>query len=70
MVCNLELSYLIMSLAEAAFKKMSEYEVMTLTLDYQAKFSLTLANIADLKSDFGRLELILSNDKSGTPMLG
>ena len=40
-----------MSLTEAALKKMSKNEVIALTLEYQAKFNLTLANITDLKSD-------------------
>ena len=49
-----------MSLTEAALKKMRKDEVIALTLEYQAKFNLTLTNIADLKSDFRWLELELS----------
>ena len=45
-VSNLELCCLIMSLTKAALKKMSEDEVI----------ALTVASIADLKSDFRRLE--------------
>ena len=45
-----------MSLTEVTLRKMSKDEVIALTLDYQAKFNSTLANIVDLKSDFGRLE--------------
>ena len=36
---------------------MSKDEAIALTLDYLAKFNSTLVNIADLKPDFGRLEL-------------
>ena len=49
-----------MSLTEAALKKMSKDEVLALTLEYQAKFNSTVANIADLKSDFRRLESEIS----------
>ena len=49
-----------MSLTESALKKMIKDEVIALTLEYQAKFSLTLANIADLKSSVRRLESELS----------
>ena len=49
-----------MSLTEAALKKMSKDEVIALTLEYQAKFNSTVASIADLKSDFRRLESELS----------
>ena len=35
---------------------MSKDEVIALTLEYQAKFNSTVASIADLKSDFRRLE--------------
>ena len=53
-----------MSLTEAALKKMSKDEVIALTLEYQAKFNLTVASIADLKSDFRRLESELSISRS------
>ena len=53
-----------MSLTEAARKKMSKDEVIALTLEYQAKFSSTVASIADLKSDFRRLESELSISRS------
>ena len=46
-VSNLELCCLIMLLTEVPFKKMSKDEVKSLTLDYQAKFNSTLANIKD-----------------------
>ena len=49
---------------EAALKKMSKYEVIALTLDYQAKFNSILANIADLKSNFGRFETELFISKA------
>ena len=39
---------------------MNKDEVIALTLDYQVKFNPILANIADLRSDFGRLESELS----------
>ena len=45
-----------MPLTEAALKEMSKDEVIALTLEYQAKFSSTVASIADLMSDFRRLE--------------
>ena len=45
-----------MSLTEAVLKKMSKDEVIALTLKYQAKFNLTIASFADLKSDFRRFE--------------
>ena len=63
-VSNLELCCLILLLNEAPFKKVSKDEVVVLTLDYQAKFNSTLANIIDLKSDFGRLEPKLSISRS------
>ena len=47
-------------LLEAALKKMSKDEVITLTLDIQVISNSTLADIADLKSDFGRLESDMS----------
>ena len=55
---------LIMSLTEAALKKMSKDEVTALTLEYQEKFNSTVASIADLKSDCGRLESELSISRS------
>ena len=45
-----------MSLTEATLKKMSKDEVIALTLEYQAKFNSTVASMADLKSDFRRLD--------------
>ena len=39
---------------------MNKDEVIALTLEYQAKFNSTVASIADLKSDFRRLESELS----------
>ena len=45
-----------MSLTKAALKKMSKDEDIALTLEYQTKLNSTLANIADLKPDFRRLE--------------
>ena len=63
-VRNLELCCLIMSLSEALLKKEGKDEVIVLTLDYQAKFNSTLANIIDLKSDFGMLEPKLSISRS------
>ena len=45
-----------MSLTEAALKEMSKDEVIALILEYQAKFNSTVASIAELKSDFRRLE--------------
>ena len=39
---------------------MRKDEVIALTLEYQAKFNSTLASIAELKSDFRRLESELS----------
>ena len=63
-VRNLELCCLIMSLNEALLKKEGKDEVIVLTLDYQAKFNSTLANIIDLKSDFGMLEPKLSISRS------
>ena len=63
-VSNLELCCLILLLNEAPLKKVSKDEVVVLTLDYQAKFNSTLANIIDLKSDFGRLEPKLSISRS------
>ena len=53
-----------MSLTESALKKMSKDEIIALTLEYQAKFNLTLASIADLKSGFRRLESELSISRS------
>ena len=43
---------------------MSKDEVITLTLEYQAKFYSTVASIADLKSDFRMLEPELSISRS------
>ena len=63
-VSNLELCCLIMSLTEATLKKMSKDEVIALTLEYQAKLNSTVASIADLKSDFRRLESELSISRS------
>ena len=63
-VRNLELCCLIMSLSEALLKKEGKDEVIVLTLDCQAKFNSTLANIIDLKSDFGMLEPKLSISRS------
>ena len=48
-VSYLELIYLIMALTEAAHKKMSEGEVIVLTLVFHAQLNSTLGNIADLK---------------------
>ena len=45
-----------MPLTEAALKEMSKDEVIALTLEYQVKFNSTVASIADLMSDFRRLE--------------
>ena len=45
-----------MSLTETTLKKLNKDEVIALTLECQGKFSSILANIADLKSDFRRLE--------------
>ena len=53
-----------MSITEAALKKMSKDEVITLTLEYQAKFNSTVASILDLRSDFRRLESELSISRS------
>ena len=53
-----------MSLTESALKKMSKGEIIALTLEYQAKFNLTVASIADLKSGFRRLESELSISRS------
>ena len=53
-----------MSLTEAALKKMSKDDVIALTLEYQAKFSSTVASIADLKSDYRRLDSELSIPRS------
>ena len=36
---------------------MSKDEAIALTVEHLAKFNSTLVNIADLKPDFGRLEL-------------
>ena len=48
-----------MSLSEAALKKLTEDEVITLTLEYQAKFDNTLSNIdkelSELRNDFKKL---------------
>ena len=43
---------------------MSKDEVIALTLEYKAKFNSTVASIADLKSDFRRLESELSVSRS------
>ena len=53
-----------MSLTETTLNKMSKDEVIALTLEYQAKFNSTVATIADLKSDFRRLESELSISRS------
>ena len=56
-----------MTLTEAAVKKMSKDDIITLALDYQDKFNSTLANInkdiGELKYKFQRLEskLVVSN---------
>ena len=43
-----------MTLTEAALKKMSKDNIITLALDYQDKFNWTLANI---NKDIGRVEI-------------
>ena len=43
---------------------MSQDEVTAITLDYQAKFNLTVPSIGDFKSDFRRLELELPISRS------
>ena len=53
-----------MSLTETALQKMSKDKVIALTLKHQAKFSSTVRSIADLKSDFRRLESELSISRS------
>ena len=56
-----------MTLTEAALKKMSKNDIITLALDYQDKFNSTLANInkdiGELKYKFGKpeSELVVSN---------
>ena len=42
-----------MTFTEAAFKKMSADDIITLALEYQDKFNLTLANI---NKDIGELK--------------
>ena len=49
-----------MWLTEAGLKKINKDEVIPQTLEYQAKFNSTVASIADLKSNFRRLESELS----------
>ena len=48
-----------MSLSEAALRKLTKYEVITLTLEYQAKFDNTLSNInrevSELPNDLKKL---------------
>ena len=49
-----------MSLSEAALRKLTKYEVITLTLEYQAKFDNTLSNInrelSKLRNDFKKIQ--------------
>ena len=48
-----------MSLSEAALRKLTKDEVITLTLEYQEKFDNTLSNInrepSKLRNDFKKL---------------
>ena len=48
-----------MSLSEAALRKLTKYEVITLTLEYHAKFDNTLSSInkelSELHNDFKKL---------------
>ena len=57
-----------MTATEAAFKKMSKDDMITLTLDYQDKFNSTLGNInkdiGELKYKLAKLELELAVSKS------
>ena len=57
-----------MSLSEAALRKLTKYEVITLTLEYQAKFDNTLSNInrelSELRNDFKKIESELSVSKN------
>ena len=49
-----------MSLSEAALRKLTKDEVITLTLEYQKKFDNTLSNInrelSKLRNDFKKIE--------------
>ena len=57
-----------MSLSEAALRKLTKNEVITLTLEYQSKFDNTIFNInkelSQLRSDFKKVESELSVSKN------
>ena len=57
-----------MSLSEAVLRKLTIDEVVTLTLEYQAKFDNTLSNInrelSELRNDFKKIESELSVSKN------
>ena len=57
-----------MSLSEAALRKLTKDEVITLTLEYQEKFDNTLSNInrelSKLRNDFKKIESELSVSKN------
>ena len=56
-----------MSLSEVALRKLTKDEVITLTLEYQAKFGNTLSNInkelSELRNDFKKIESELCLNK-------
>ena len=57
-----------MSLSAAALRKLTKDEVITLTLEYQAKFDNTLSNInkelSELRNNFKKIESELSVSKN------
>ena len=57
-----------MSLSAAALRKLAKDEVITLTLEYQAKFDNTLSNInkelSELRNNFKKIESELSVSKN------
>ena len=57
-----------MSLSASALRKLAKDEVITLTLEYQAKFDNTLSNInkelSELRNNFKKIESELSVSKN------
>ena len=53
-----------MTFSEEALRKLTKYELVNLSLEYQSKFNSTLANIdkdmGELRNDFKKLEADLA----------
>ena len=62
-----------MTLSEAALKKFSKDEIVSLALDYQNKFDSTLASIrnelSNLRNYFGKLDFDLSSARQVNTVL-